>query len=103
MSTDIGDQLTKYLADAHSIEDQALAQLKTAPDLAGEPELAEAFRSHEAETVGHEQLVKHLLEARGESTWTVKDTVGALAAVGARRAASGIWRRTTGEEPPAKK
>jgi hypothetical protein len=29
--------------------------------------------------------------------------LGALAAMGARRAASGIWRRTTGEEPPAKK
>jgi len=29
--------------------------------------------------------------------------LGALAAMGARRAASGIWRKTTGEEPPAKK
>jgi hypothetical protein len=29
--------------------------------------------------------------------------LGALAAMGARRAASGIWRRTTGEDPPAKK
>src|SRR2546423_13197287 len=75
MPTDISDQLTKYLTDAHSIEEQALAQLKTAPDIAGEPDLAEAFRTHEAETIGHEQLVKHLLEARGESTSTVKDTV----------------------------
>jgi len=29
--------------------------------------------------------------------------LGALAAMAARRTASGIWRRTTGEEPPAKK
>jgi hypothetical protein len=29
--------------------------------------------------------------------------VGAVAAMAARRIASGIWRRTTGEEPPAKK
>jgi len=27
----LDDQLTKYLTDAHSIEQQALAQLKTAP------------------------------------------------------------------------
>ena len=29
--------------------------------------------------------------------------LGALAAMAARRTASRIWRRTTGEEPPAKK
>jgi hypothetical protein len=28
--------------------------------------------------------------------------IGALASMAARRAASGIWRKTTGEEPPAK-
>jgi len=73
--TDIHEQLTKYLADAHSIEEQALAQLRTAPDIAGDPELAEAFRAHEAETEGHETLVRHLLEARHESPSSIKDTV----------------------------
>jgi hypothetical protein len=29
--------------------------------------------------------------------------LGALATMGARRAASKIWRTTTGEEPPTKK
>lgn len=29
--------------------------------------------------------------------------IGAAAAMGARRLASGIWSKTTGEEPPAKK
>ena len=29
-ATDIHEQLTKYLADAHSIEEQALAQLRLA-------------------------------------------------------------------------
>lgn len=29
--------------------------------------------------------------------------LGAAAAMGGRRLASGIWRKTTGEEPPAKK
>jgi hypothetical protein len=36
------EQLTKYLTDAHSIEVQALAQLRGAPDLAGAPDIAEA-------------------------------------------------------------
>ncbi len=80
--TDINEQLTKYLTDAHSIEEQALAQLRTAPEIAGDPQLAEAFRAHEAETEGHEQLVRHLLEARGESTSTVKDTVMKLGGKG---------------------
>jgi ferritin-like metal-binding protein YciE len=80
--TDINEQLTKYLADAHSIEEQALAQLRSAPDIAGDPQLAEAFRAHEAETEGHEQLVRHLLEARGESTSTVKDAVMKLGGKG---------------------
>ncbi len=40
MPQDLREQLTKYLTDAHSIEEQALAQMRTAPDLAGDPELA---------------------------------------------------------------
>ena len=45
----IEDQLTKYLADVHSIEVHALAQMKAAPKLAGEGRLAEAIREHHAE------------------------------------------------------
>jgi hypothetical protein len=30
------EQLVKYLTDAHSVEEQALAQLRTAPDIAGD-------------------------------------------------------------------
>jgi ferritin-like metal-binding protein YciE len=82
MATEIGDQLTKYLADAHSIEEQALAQLRTAPDIAGDPQLAEAFRMHETETEAHEQLTRNLLEARGESPSTVKDLVMKLGGKG---------------------
>jgi ferritin-like metal-binding protein YciE len=82
MATEISDQLTKYLADAHSIEEQALAQLRTAPDIAGDPQLAEAFRAHETETEEHEQLVRNLLEARGESPSTVKDMVMKLGGKG---------------------
>jgi ferritin-like metal-binding protein YciE len=53
------------LADAHSIEEQALAQLRTAPDIAGDPDLADAFRRHLTETERHERLTRERLEARG--------------------------------------
>jgi ferritin-like metal-binding protein YciE len=44
----LNDQLVKYLADAHSIEEQALVQMKRAPKIAGEPGLEAIFREHEA-------------------------------------------------------
>ena len=64
---DIDTQLTKYLTDAHSIEEQALAQLERAPDMAGAFELADALRVHLTETQEHERLVRELLDARDAS------------------------------------
>ncbi|MEA2430704.1 MAG: hypothetical protein QOI19_1177, partial [Thermoleophilaceae bacterium] len=52
------EQVVKYLTDAHSIEEQALAQMRSAPGLADDPGLAAAFKEHEAETERHEQLVR---------------------------------------------
>jgi ferritin-like metal-binding protein YciE len=75
MPDELNEQLTKYLADAHSIEVQALAQLRTAPDLAGDPELARAFREHLAQTEDHERITRGLLEARGEKPSKLKDAV----------------------------
>ncbi len=71
----IEDQLTKYLTDVHSIEVQALAQLETAPGIAGDERLAAAFREHLEETREHERLVREQLEARG-GTSTLKDLAG---------------------------
>lgn len=82
MPNDIHEQLTKYLTDAHSIEEQALAQLRTAPDLAGDEEIAAAFREHLTETEGHEQLIRELLEARGEKPSRTKDVVMAAGGKG---------------------
>jgi ferritin-like metal-binding protein YciE len=82
MPEDIHEQLTKYLTDAHSIEEQALAQLRTAPDLAGDPELAANFRQHLTETEGHERLVREALEARGAKPSRTKDAVMALGGKG---------------------
>src|SRR5919201_3654722 len=80
MTTD--DQLTKYLTDAHSIEEQALAQLRTAPNIAGDPELSRGYREHLDETEGHERVIRELLEARGAKPSLTKDTVMKLGGKG---------------------
>src|SRR5919197_2523840 len=80
--TDIAEQLTKYLSDAHSIEEQALAQLRTAPDLAGDELLASAFRTHLDETEIHERIVRELLERRGAAPSRVKDELMKLGGKG---------------------
>lgn len=72
----LSEQLTKYLTDVHSIEVQALAQMKAAPDIAGDDGLAAVFREHLGETQEHERLVRERLEARGGDTSTLKDIAG---------------------------
>ena len=78
----IDEQLVKYLTDAHSIEVQALAQMRSAPDIAGDPTLAEMFRAHEAETEEHKRLIEERLEAHGASPNKLKDAAGALTGKG---------------------
>jgi ferritin-like metal-binding protein YciE len=80
--TEIAEQLTKYLTDAHSIEEQALAQLRSAPNIAGDEELAAAYREHLGETEGHEQRIRSLLEARSAKPSLTKDTVMKLGGKG---------------------
>ena len=75
LMTEISEQLTKYLTDAHSIEVQALAQLRGAPDAAGHPKLSELYREHLTETERHEQRIRSLLEDRGAKPSLTKDTV----------------------------
>ena len=72
--TEISDQLTKYLADAHRSRSRRSHSSVTAPDIAGDPELARKFRAHVAETEGQSSLIRNLLEARGEAPSTLKDT-----------------------------
>jgi len=72
----VDEQLTKYLTDVHSIEVQALAQMKRAPGIAGDGGLAAVFREHEAETREQERLVRERLEARGADPSTLKDIAG---------------------------
>jgi ferritin-like metal-binding protein YciE len=76
------EQVVKYLTDAHSIEEQALAQMRSAPGLADDPGLAAAFKEHEAETERHEQLVRGRLEAHGAKPSKLKDVVMAVGGKG---------------------
>jgi ferritin-like metal-binding protein YciE len=78
----LAEQLTKYLTDAHSIEEQALAQLRSAPDAAGAPALAAMYRTHLEETEGHERRIRELLEERGAKPSLAKDTVMKLGGKG---------------------
>ena len=79
--SDIQEQLDKHLTDAHSIEVQALVQMKAAPKLAGDPTLARMYEEHEGETAEHKRLVAERLEARGASTSKLKDVVAGATAV----------------------
>src|SRR3954466_11688287 len=78
----IDEQLTKYLTDAHSIEEQALVQMKAAPRIAGDERLAALFEQHRVETEEHERLGAQRLEARGGSPAKVKEAVMKLGGAG---------------------
>jgi len=74
-SDNVSEQLVKYLADAHSIEEQAVVQMRQAPKIAGDPQLAQAFAEHLVETERHERLTRERLEALGSSPSKFKDLV----------------------------
>jgi ferritin-like metal-binding protein YciE len=80
--SDLRDQLTRYLTDAHSIEEQALVQLRRAPAIAGDPGIAAAFEEHLRETEEQERAVRDLLDRRGADPSTVKDAVMAAGGFG---------------------
>jgi len=70
------EQLVKHLTDVHSIEEQALTQMRAAPKIAGDERLASIFAAHLTETEGHERRVRERLEALGADTSTLKDLAG---------------------------
>ena len=71
----LDDQLAKYLADTHSIEEQALIQLRLAPRIAGDERLAAVFRQHLEETERQKRLVDERLGAHGGDPSRIKDLV----------------------------
>jgi ferritin-like metal-binding protein YciE len=82
MTTTLTNQLAAYLADAHSIEEQALAQLRSAPGIAGDDRLADALAEHLRETEVHERLVRERLDVLGESPSRLKDMIMAIGGKG---------------------
>ena len=81
-SSTTDEQLVKYLTDAYSIEEQALAQLKMAPGIAGDPKLEQIFKEHLTETEQQEDLIAQRLEAHGASPSKIKNAVMAAGGVG---------------------
>ncbi len=78
----IEEQLAIYLTDAHAIELQALAQVKRAPKIAGDPEIAAAFEEHIGETERHERFVHDRLMAMSWEPVPQKDIAGRISGVG---------------------
>ena len=79
---DLQEQLTKYLTDVHSIEEQALVQLRRAPEIAGDPEISEAFSQHLHETERQEERIRELLAAADAKPSKAKDVAGKATGIG---------------------
>jgi ferritin-like metal-binding protein YciE len=82
MATIIEQQLNLYLQDAHAIELQALEQVKRAPGIAGDPEIAHAFEDHIRETQRHRLYVEDRLLAKAWRPVPQKDIPAKLTGVG---------------------
>jgi len=76
MPKSIHEQVVDYLTDVHSIEVQALAQMRKAPEIAGDERLAAIFREHERETESHERLIRERLEGLDAKPSLLKDMLG---------------------------
>jgi len=74
---DRDEQIVKYLTDVHSIELQALAQLRAAPKIAEDDRLSQAFEQHLVETEDQERRVRERLAALGGKPSKLKDGAGA--------------------------
>jgi nucleoside-diphosphate-sugar epimerase/ferritin-like metal-binding protein YciE len=57
------EKLVRQLANVHAIGQQALVQMRRAPLLVGDEELAAIFATHAGETEAHEQLLRERLRA----------------------------------------
>src|ERR1044072_3900189 len=78
----LSEQLVKYLTDVHAMEVQALAQMRTAPKIAKDAEMAQAYEAHRLETEQHEALVRERLEANDAKPSRLQDLLGAVSGKG---------------------
>jgi ferritin-like metal-binding protein YciE len=79
--SDRNEQLRKYLADTHAIEEQAEALLERGPKLAGSETLAGIYAEHLEETRGHAEAIEARLDALGGDPSTLKDAALRLGAL----------------------
>src|SRR5918994_33159 len=94
------EQLTKHLTDVHSIEVQALQQLRVAPRMARDPQLARAFRDHLVETEEQERRVRGRLQAAAVAR-SIRDEEATMAerlAAGFDRAVEASLREVAPED-----
>jgi ferritin-like metal-binding protein YciE len=82
MSRTSKEQLVSFLSDMYSVEQQALAQMVTAPKIAGDPQLAADFAQHYTETEQQAELVGQRLEVYGESPSLIKGAIMKLGGKG---------------------
>lgn len=78
---DLRQQLCTYLADAHAIEEQAIALLERAPKLAGSERLAIIYEDHLAETREHAEMIAQRLQALGGESSSLQDAALRLGAL----------------------
>jgi ferritin-like metal-binding protein YciE len=78
---DLGEQLNKYLGDAHAIESQAAKMLSKAIEIGGDPKLSQDYEEHLEQTRRHKALIDERLEARGASSNFLKDAAMKLGAL----------------------
>jgi ferritin-like metal-binding protein YciE len=72
-SAELQEQLVKYLTDVHALEQNALTQLNTAVEQAGDRQLTDVFRRHVVETEEHERLIGERLAAYSASPSALKE------------------------------
>jgi ferritin-like metal-binding protein YciE len=73
---DLSEQLRKYLADAHAIEEQAITMLEKRPTASSyrtDSGFDQVYEEHLVETREHAELVKERLDALGGDTSSLKD------------------------------
>jgi ferritin-like metal-binding protein YciE len=65
-------ELIRFLGDMYSVEQQSIAQLTSAPALAGDKRLSNDFRRHYEETEQHLRLVRERLDSHEASVSVIK-------------------------------
>ena len=68
-------ELIRFLVDIYSVEQQSIAQLISAPALAGDKRLSSDFRRHYAETEQHLRLVQERLDSHEASVSSIKTLI----------------------------